>query len=108
MGMLNTILKKVGENGEASRPVRLIPGDVISPPPNLQIRLMNDDKQVYPAEYFIIPERLTRHTKEIRINGVVQSCTFYNELQAGDELMLISMQGQEAAKYYIDDRVSQW
>lgn len=108
MGMLQTILGKVGENADASRPVRLIPADVVSPPPNLQIRLMNDDKQIYPAEYFIIPEALTRHTKEIRINGVMSSCTFLNELQAGDEIMVASVQGMESSKYFILDRVNQW
>lgn len=108
MGMIKTILSKVEENGEANRPVRLIPADVVSPSPNLQIRLMNDDKQVYPAENFIIPEALTRHTKEVRINGEVSSCTFYNELQAGDEIMVASLQGLESSKYFILDRVNQW
>lgn len=108
MSMIKTILTKVDEHGGANRPVRLIPADVVSGSPNLQVRLMNDDKQIYPAEYFIIPEALTRHTKEIRINGVISSCTFFNELQAGDEIMVASVQGMESSKYFILDRVNQW
>ncbi|WP_046180393.1 DUF2577 family protein [Domibacillus tundrae] len=108
MTMLGTILKAAQENGEANRPVRLIPADVVTPAPNLKIRLMNDDKLIMEGEHFIIPESLTKHTKQVTINGTNNSITFHNELQAGDELMVVSLQGLDAAKYYVLDRVIQW
>ncbi|OES45803.1 DUF2577 family protein [Domibacillus iocasae] len=106
--MLHKILLAAQENGEANRPVRLIPADVESPAPNLKIRLMNDDRQIYPAENFIIPETLSKHTKQVLINGAASTITFNNELQAGDELMVAAVQGLDSTKYFILDRVNQW
>ncbi|OLN21846.1 hypothetical protein BTO30_12560 [Domibacillus antri] len=106
--MLREILLAAQTNNEANRPVRLIPADVVTPAPDLKIRLWNDDKQIYKSEHFIIPESLTKHTKQVTIDGVVSSCTFNDELQAGDELMVVSLQGLDSTKFFILDRVIQW
>jgi hypothetical protein len=106
--MLKMILLASQENGESNRPVRLIPADVVTPAPNLKIRLLNDDRQVYPAENFIIPETLTKRTKQIMINGTASICVFDDALQAGDELMVAAVQGLDSTKYFILDRVVQW
>ncbi|WP_309087218.1 DUF2577 family protein [Domibacillus sp.] len=106
--MLATILLAAQGHNEANRPVRLIPADVVSPAPNLKIRLANDDRQIYSAEYFIVPETLTTHTKQVVIDGVTRNCTFNNDLQAGDELMVAAVQGLESSKYFILDKVNQW
>ena len=106
--MLSTILLPAQDNNDANRPVRLIPADVVSPAPNLKIRLANDDRQIHSAEYFIIPESLTTHTKQVTINGTASTITFQNDLQAGDELMVAAVQGLESSKYFILDKVMQW
>ncbi|MGE8079017.1 DUF2577 domain-containing protein [Peribacillus loiseleuriae] len=104
MSLSNTIKKVAVGAGNASGQVRIMPADVVSPPPNLKIRLKKNNKLILPAENFIIPESLTEHSKKIQLDGIMRDCLFMTGLKTGDRLMVASIQG--ATSYYVLDRIN--
>lgn len=87
--------------GSAS-PVRLVEYVVVSDNP-VSIRIGNDIKSTLPNSVLIIPERLTNYTRQVRVNGVVQTHEFINGLKKGEKVMVAVVQGGQS--FFIMDRV---
>ena len=123
--MLDIIKRNALKGVNASGPVELIGAVVTQAPPELAIQLKNDSKLPIPKEIIVVAEHLTRHERKMQIKssaieGFTKSAdnhthgyesidmteaevTFLDELKAGDEVLVVSLQGGQA--YYIADRV---
>lgn len=56
----------------ASKPVSLFEGEVVSVPPNLKVKLLSDEKLIIPKELLIVPERLTNHKMLVKLTDTVK------------------------------------
>ncbi|MDO7787119.1 DUF2577 domain-containing protein [Desulforamulus aquiferis] len=65
--MLQSILRAAQAGQSATNPVQILEAEVVSAPPNLQIRLKQDAKMIIPKELLVIAEHLTRHQRVITI-----------------------------------------
>lgn len=107
MSIAQTIKKMAIEAVNASSPLQFIEGEVISNPPNIQLRLKNNPKLEIPAEFITIPEHLKRqkHTVTFSDNDDIKGSAtleFANELKTGDKVMVVAIQGGQS--FFIIDR----
>lgn len=103
MSIAQTIKKMALESMKASSPLQFIEGEVQSSPPNVQLRLKNNPKLIIPADFIIVPEHLTRHTRTAMIDGSHVNVSFTDGLKAGDKVMVAAVQGGQS--FFIIDRV---
>lgn len=96
------IMKIALEGMGAVSPIRLVEYVVASDNP-VSIRVGNDIRTTLPSSVLIITERLTNHTKQVRVNGVVQTHEFMNGLKKGEKVMVAVVQGGQS--FFIIDRV---
>jgi Protein of unknown function (DUF2577) len=102
--VIQTIKKIALEAVQAESPLRLVEATIVSPPPDIQIRLKNNPKLVIPSDIISIAEHLTRHKRQIRVNGgTVQEYEFMDELKTGDKVMVAAIQGGQS--FFIIDRI---
>lgn len=109
-----------------SKPVSIVEGEVVSEPPNLKVKLDNNDKLIIPKELLKVVERLVTHEEvsrvtsknvegDVYLDGVKHKMTseeirteemtqyFGESLKLGDEVLVLRMQGGQ--KYIIIDRL---
>lgn len=106
-GMLDVIKQAAVAAVEAAGPVKLLEATVLTPPPGLSIQLGLDTKNPIPAEMLIVDEGLTKGVRKIRVASTedgLESATdqyirYEDELQAGDKVLVISVQGGQS--FYI-------
>lgn len=123
--MLDIIKRNALKGVNANSPVELMGAIVTQAPPELAIQLKNDSKLPIPKEIIIVAEHLTRHERKMQIKssdieGFTMSADNHthgcesidtteaevmilDELKAGEEVLVIALQGGQA--YYIADRV---
>ncbi|EID42851.1 DUF2577 domain-containing protein [Parageobacillus thermoglucosidasius] len=102
--MIQTIKKIALEAVQAESPLRLVEATVVSPPPDIQIRLKGNPKLLIPSDIISIAEHLTKHKRQIRVNGgTVQEYEFVDELKMNDRVMVAIIQGGQS--FFIIDRI---
>lgn len=79
----------------AESPVDVMPAEVVSASP-LKLKLRNHDKLVIPSDLLVVARHLTEHTEQIRIDGEDKTIRFYNQLHAGDHVMIAAMPGGQS------------
>lgn len=84
---------------EASKPCRIVFGEVLSGSP-VSVRL--EQRITLTEDFLIIPEYLTDHEVALRRSGVDTTYTHLNALSAGDKVILIQQKGGQ--KYLVLDR----
>jgi hypothetical protein len=65
--VLQTILKAAQAAYEASNPVKLMEGEVVTAPPNLSIKLKQNTKLIISKELIVVAEHLTRHKRIVSL-----------------------------------------
>lgn len=105
MSSLKQMIQRMAtQANDQSGPVQLVQGVVVGAPPNLSVRLKNNNKLIIPKDLLIVAEHLTRHTRTIRVNGgAAQTYEFMDELKTGDRVMVEVVQGGQS--FFITDRV---
>lgn len=123
--MLEVIKQAALDSVEAARPVKFWVARVLSPPPDIRIRLRNEAKLEIPSELILVSEHLCRHTRTATLqNGQVSTTMtrqedhthdltslawnesdvmFEQTLQKGDQVMVAAIQGGQS--FFIFDRV---
>jgi hypothetical protein len=101
---VNQLIKKIAlEAMNASSPLRFMEATVVSAPPDLKIELRDNDKLIIPTDLIIVSEYLSKHTRQIRVNGgTPQTYEFMDELKSGDRVMVAAIQGGQS--FFILDR----
>ncbi|WP_404407746.1 DUF2577 domain-containing protein [Jeotgalibacillus malaysiensis] len=103
MSLKQKMLKIAEQAQHASSPVMLVKGEVVSPPPNISVRLKSNSKLVIPSSMIMIAEHLKNHSRQIRVNGgSTNTYEFMDELKSGDKVMVASIQGGQS--FFIIDR----
>ncbi|WP_042424515.1 DUF2577 family protein [Geomicrobium sp. JCM 19039] len=69
MGLKQLIGKIAKETVDASNPVQILSATVVSAPPEISIKLKNNDKLIFEKESLLIAEKLTTHSKKMRITS---------------------------------------
>ena len=99
---MNQLIKNIAIDAfKGSAPLRFLEAVVVSSSP-IKIKLRNNDKLVIPSEVILIAEHLTKHTRQIKVNGTVETCEFMDELKNGDRVMVAAIQGGQS--FFIIDR----
>lgn len=128
--MISLIKKAAQEANASSNPVEVFEAVVISPPPNLSIKLKGNDNLVIPKELIVVAELLTNHKRTVKMSStnitdeetlqglgphqhdltsiVLDNAEleFLNELAEGEQVMVIRFSGGQ--KYWICDRIVQY
>lgn len=128
--MLNLIKQAAKEVSASGNPVEIFEAVVISPPPNLTIKLKGDDSLVIPKELIVVAELLTKHKRIVKLSSTSitdeetlqglgphqhdltsivldnAELEFLNELAEGEQVMVIRFSGGQ--KYWICDRIVQY
>ncbi|MGE8207687.1 DUF2577 domain-containing protein [Heyndrickxia sp. NPDC080065] len=102
------IMKKIAfEAIQSMSPLVIEAAEVVSSPPNIELRFKDNQKLVIPSELIIVSEHLTNHTREIRLDEdeEIQSYEFVDELKIGDQVMVAAIQGGQS--FFIIDRYVQ-
>lgn len=111
MATLLDLIRKAGaEAVAASNPVHVLSGEVIATDP---LAVQVDQRFVLPAEFLLVPERLTQYEVNLsHIHGyqgawtgeaLTQPVVIRRGLAAGDRVLLLRVQGGQ--QYVILDRV---
>jgi hypothetical protein len=75
---------------------------ITAAPPSIKLRI-DGDKFELEADDFEVAEHLTKHTRQIKIDGgAVQSLEFQDGLQVGDRVVVISANNDQ--RYYVIDK----
>jgi hypothetical protein len=86
----------------ANDSVKVEMGTITAAPPSIKLRL-DGDKFELEADDFEVAEHLTKHTRQIKIDGgAVQSLEFQDGLQVGDRVVVISANNDQ--RYYVIDK----
>jgi len=124
---LNQIIKKMAvEAMNAGGAFEFIEGEVYSAPPNIKLKLKNNNKLIIPSQFITVPEHLKRHKRKANISSsnVSESMTaagdpshthnitsitlrdaeieFTDELKVGERVMVAVVQGGQS--FFIIDR----
>lgn len=101
---MNQLIKKMAiEAIEAMQPVEIFEAEIVSPSPDVEMKIKSNSGLVIPTELIIVPEHLTHHKRQIRVNnGAIQEYEFMDELKNGDQVMVASLQGGQS--FFILDR----
>ncbi|MFT0802218.1 DUF2577 domain-containing protein [Bacillus swezeyi] len=86
----------------AESPVDVMPAEVVSAVP-LKLKLRDHEKLVIPSDLLVVARHLTEHTELIRIDGEEKTIRFYNQLHAGDHVMIAAMPGGQS--FFVIDRI---
>lgn len=105
--MLEVIKQAAVAAVEAAGPVKLLEATVLTPPPGLSIQLGLDTKNPIPSEMLIVDEGLTKQVRKVRVSSTEeglesasdQYIRYEDELQVGDKVLVISVQGGQS--FYI-------
>ncbi|MBD8046747.1 DUF2577 domain-containing protein [Clostridium faecium] len=109
MGMLDTIKKASIGAFDASNPVNILFGEVLSVD-NFKIKV--DQKLILSKEFFIIPESLIRYEIDLSHNhnytngstsSALNKVIIREGLKQGDKVLLLRMQGGQ--QYIVLDKV---
>ncbi|MGE6260864.1 DUF2577 domain-containing protein [Heyndrickxia sporothermodurans] len=102
--MIDLIKKIAVEAAESMSPLVIDEAEVVSSPPNIQIKLKDNPKLVIPSDLIIISEHLTNHTRDLRLDEdeEIQTYEFVDELKVGDQVMVATIQGGQS--FFILDR----
>jgi hypothetical protein len=86
----------------ANDSVKVEMGTITAAPPDIKLRL-DGDKFELEADDFEVAEHLTKHTRQIKIDGgAVQSLEFQDGLQVDDRVVVISANNDQ--RYYVIDK----
>lgn len=94
--LLNTMKKAATEAVEASKPVNVCFGKVTNDSP---LQILVDQKMTLGSAQLVLTRNVTEFTT---IEGTKQM-TFHNQLEKGEEVILLRMQGGQ--KYIVLDRI---
>lgn len=109
MGMIDTIRKASMGAVDASNPVNILFGEVLSVD---DLRIKVDQKFILPKEFFVVPESLTRYEIDLSHNHTYADSTtgtslnvvvIREGLKQGDKVILMRVQGGQ--QYVILDKV---
>lgn len=116
--MIDIIKEAAKQAMNAGNPLEVMEGQVVSPPPELKIKVKNNNKMILPKQILVVPESLTDHIKVADINCPSISTsqgsfsnfsasnakiTFKNALKVGDKVILISFAGGQ--RYFVIDKI---
>ncbi|SDR81401.1 Protein of unknown function [Paenibacillaceae bacterium GAS479] len=85
------------------KPVRILTGTVIQPPPALRVQIGDDMKRVYDAEFLVVAAHLTEMEETVLLDGVSRTISYPDQLAAGDTVMIAAQQGGQS--FFILDKV---
>lgn len=127
---LQVIKKITSETNRSESPLEIVEAVVVSDPPDLKIKVKDNDKLIIPAEIIQVSEHLTRHIRTADISGTVIASSmtangtgphkheitsvslegadveFTDELKIGDQVMVAILQGGQS--FFIFDRVTSY
>lgn len=127
--MIDIIKRAAIEAMQSTGPVNIMEAVVVSPPPNVSIRLINNPKMVIPKQLIVVSEYLTRHKRSFSISSsnvedimteagmgphahditslnIAGQIEFTDELKTGDKVMVANLSGGQ--KYYVFDRIKSY
>ncbi|MFH5779055.1 DUF2577 domain-containing protein [Heyndrickxia oleronia] len=74
--MLDLIKRAAEQVNSNNQPMRMMEAVVLKSPPDLEIKLLGNDKLIIPKDLIVVSERLTRHTRIVTLT--------HNELATRD------------------------
>lgn len=116
--MIDIIKEAAKEIMKSENPIEVMEGQVVSAPPELKIKIKNNNKMILSKQILVVPESLTDHIKVADINcssvstsqgsfsnfsALNAGITFKNALKVDDKVMLLSFGGGQ--RYFVIDRI---
>lgn len=87
----------------SAKPVRMLIGTVLQPPPTLRVQIGDDLKRVYDSEFLIVAAHLAAREETVIMDGISRTITYSDQLKAGDTVMIAAQQGGQS--FFILDKV---
>ncbi|MGG3801798.1 DUF2577 domain-containing protein [Metabacillus fastidiosus] len=81
MSLLQLIKQSAKETFDSLSPLQLVEAVVVEAPPNLKIKLKDNDKLILTKEFLVVAEHLTRHTRIVTLKHYEAA-----ERQLGDKV----------------------
>ena len=98
--LLKLIKKSAVEAVNASKPANMVFGKVTSEDP---LKIKVDQKLILTSSQLVLSERVTEYRLSVTMDGVRKTMTVHNELEVGDEVILMQLSGGQ--KYIVIDRI---
>ena len=86
----------------ANESVKVELATITAAPPTIKLKI-DGDKFELEADDFEVAEHLTKHTRQIKIDGgAIQTLEFQDYLQVGDRVVVVSTNNDQ--RYYVIDK----
>lgn len=100
INQFNDVIKNIAVNAmNAENPASLVFGSVESTAP-LKIRI--NQKLLLTEEFLFLSDNVRNHTGRAMIDGSQKSITYLNQLQEGEQVLMIRLNGGQL--YYVAER----